>query len=103
MTALGLRSEDIQKLCSVIEKFPEVESAIIYGSRAKGNFKPGSDIDLTLTGGNISYTTLTAIMHNIDELNLSYKTDISMFETIENIELKEHIRRVGKTIYNRGE
>lgn len=103
MTALGLHSEDIQKLCDVIIKFPEVESAIVYGSRAKGNFKPGSDIDLTLTGSSISYTTLANIMQYIDELDLPYKTDVSTYETIENTELKEHILRVGKIIYRRGE
>ncbi|MFW5831739.1 MAG: nucleotidyltransferase domain-containing protein [Prolixibacteraceae bacterium] len=52
---VGLKDETIQKITSVFEKFPQIEKAILYGSRAKGNFKTGSDIDLTLIGEQTNY------------------------------------------------
>jgi len=47
----GLTSSVIERICNVLARYPQVEKAILYGSRAKGNYKPGSDIDLTLLGG----------------------------------------------------
>jgi predicted nucleotidyltransferase len=47
----GLKESVIRKICSVLARYPQVEKAILYGSRAKGNYKNGSDIDLTLRGG----------------------------------------------------
>lgn len=68
---------------------------MIYGSRAKGNFLYNSDIDLSLLGA-ISYNDLLKIEMQLDDLLLPYKIDLSVFEKIENEDLKEHIRRVGK-------
>ncbi|MCW0484384.1 nucleotidyltransferase domain-containing protein [Gaoshiqia sediminis] len=46
----GLSETTISLLCSVFENYPEIEEVIIYGSRAKGNYREGSDIDITLKG-----------------------------------------------------
>lgn len=98
----GLKESVIEKISSVLAKYPEVERAIIYGSRAKGNFKNGSDIDLTLCGGKeLNTTILYKIMEELDELLLPYTFDLSIFNKIENKDLIDHINRVGVTFYER--
>jgi predicted nucleotidyltransferase len=97
----GLKSEIIKKINGVFAKYPQVNTAILYGSRAIGNYRPGSDIDLTLQGKNIDLTTLQKIEHELDELLLPYKIDLSLHSQIENSELLDHINRIGKTLYNK--
>ena len=92
----GLKDSDRQKINSVLVKYPAVEQVIIYGSRAKGNYRNGSDIDLTLLGEELDLTTLLRIETELDDLLLPYKIDLSIFHKIENPDLVEHIERVGK-------
>ena len=93
----GLDESVIQKIQSVLKK-NKVEEAIIYGSRAKGNFKPGSDIDMTIVDPDFSISELLAIETQLDDLLLPYKFDLSLFHLIEDENLVEHIQRVGKKI-----
>jgi predicted nucleotidyltransferase len=95
----GLTDTDIQKIQRVFEAFHEVEKVILYGSRAKGNYQPGSDIDLTLIGKNLDLTITNNIENKIDNLLLPYLFDISIVEQISNIDLIDHINRAGKTFY----
>jgi predicted nucleotidyltransferase len=95
----GLKEETILKIISVFERFPQIEKAILYGSRAKGNFKEGSDIDLTLIGENLDLTLINKIETEIDDLLLPYTFDISIYHQLDNPELINHIKRVGKTFY----
>lgn len=97
--SFGLGIETIEKINSVFAKFPEIEKVIIYGSRAKGNYKKGSDIDLTLLGENIDLSLINKIEIQIDELLLPYTLDISIFNQIDNDELLKHIKRVGNPFY----
>ena len=92
----GLTDSDRQKIDSVLVKYPAVEQAIIYGSRAKGNYRNGSDIDLTLLGEKLDLTTLLIIETELDDLLLPYTIDLSIFHKISNPDLVEHITRVGK-------
>lgn len=85
----------------IFKKYAEVEKVILYGSRAKGNYKPGSDYDITLVGHNINLSTLNKISLDIDDLLLPYKFDISIFNHIENMDLIDHINRVGITIFSK--
>jgi predicted nucleotidyltransferase len=64
-----------------------------------GTYKPASDIDLTLVGQNIGLTQLNEIENQLDDLYLPYKIDLSVFDQIENIDFRDHIKRVGKTFY----
>ena len=66
----GLKDNELEKINSVFSKFPDVEKVILYGSRAKGNYRKGSDIDLALMGDNISLTMLLRIENELDELML---------------------------------
>jgi len=91
----GLSTSTIEKITSVIYSFFGVEKIILYGSRAKGNFKSGSDIDLVLVAPEMTTSDLLKIESQIDELSLPYKVDLSILHQIDNSELIEHIKRVG--------
>ncbi|MGB3295761.1 MAG: nucleotidyltransferase domain-containing protein [Phormidesmis sp.] len=97
----GLKAATIDKITSVFARYPAVESAILYGSRAKGNYREGSDIDLTLTGEQLTYRTLLRIEDEIDDLLLPYLFDISIFSHIDDPDVIDHIRRVGVPFYER--
>lgn len=97
----GLKPHVIDQITSALRAYPEVELAILYGSRAKGNFRDGSDIDLTLTGKALTYRLMTRIEDKIDDLLLPYLFDISILSHIENPNVVEHIHRVGITFYKK--
>ena len=96
----GLNEKTIRQICGVFAKYPQVEKAVLYGSRAKGNYKTGSDIDLTLCGeAELTLGILYKIMDELDQLLLPYTIDLSIFMQINDPEVVEHIRRVGVTFY----
>lgn len=95
----GLSNNDMQMIKSVFEKFPQVHEVIIYGSRAKGNYKPYSDIDLSLIGESLSQKLLFEIELCLDDLMLPYVFDLNIKNKISNPELLDHISRVGKMFY----
>lgn len=97
----GLNEETVNKIIDVFSKYQEVEEALLYGSRAKGVFKPGSDIDLALKGGNLNLHVLNKIGLDLDDLLLPYTFDISIYHQISNPDLIEHIERVGVVFYQR--
>jgi len=97
----GLNEETIRQINSVFAAHPEIERVILYGSRAKGTYHTGSDIDLTITGEPMSLTQLARIEEELDDLLLPYKIDLSELRRIENSDLREHINRVGKTFYQK--
>ena len=97
----GLQVITIEKIGGVFAQFPAVEKAVLYGSRAMGNFKKGSDIDLTLYGEALSVAMLYKIMTALDDLLLPYMIDLSIFAQIDNQNLREHIERVGVVFYER--
>ena len=76
----------------------ELQESILFGSRAKGNFKPGSDIDLAVKGP-VSKDTLSALLTAFEESLLPYFVDVVIYEHITNEALREHIDRVGISIY----
>lgn len=98
----GLKESVIQKIHAVFANHPPVEKAVLYGSRAKGNFRNGSDIDLTLIGGNtLTLEVLYRILSQIDDLCLPYTFDLSIFRQISDPDLIDHIQRVGVVFYER--
>ena len=97
----GLTENTIVKICDVFKKYPQIEKVILYGSRAKGNYTNGSDIDFTIIGKNINLQIINKLENNIDDLLLPYSFDISIFNQIKNEKLLEHINRVGKIFYTK--
>jgi len=99
----GLKEATIKKICAVFVYFPQIEKVIIYGSRAKGNYKNGSDIDLTLQGDKeLTFDVLLKIMNDLDELLLPHTIDLSIFNDITDREVIEHIQRAGMVFYEKG-
>lgn len=96
----GLKDSDLLKMQQVFARFSEVNAVVLYGSRAKGNFRNGSDIDITLLGNEVDINTLLKVMTALDALDLPYEFDVSIYNNIENTELKAHIDRVGVMLYN---
>jgi uncharacterized protein len=98
MDEFGLSESTVNLIRRFFLQFPEVVEVKIYGSRAMGNYKKGSDIDLVLFG-NIEYDLLRMIYSGLDALPTPYKYDVTDYNTISNPNLKDHIDRVGKTFY----
>jgi uncharacterized protein len=97
----GLQPEVLEQIRSVFAGYPEVETVILYGSRAKGNFKPGSDVDLTFKGKGLDLTVLNRIDNELDDLLLPWSFDLSIYSQIESRELIDHIERAGVVFYQR--
>ena len=97
----GLSDETILKLQQLFSNYDVIEEVILYGSRAMGTYQEGSDIDLTVMGEDMDPLILLNIQTDIDDLLLPYKIDFSIYASITNDELKDHIRRVGKLFYER--
>lgn len=98
---LGLSQTTLDKLNSVFQQHRSIGLVLIYGSRAKGNYRPGSDIDLTIKGGGLEFAELMQIENQIDDLFLPYTVDLSQYAQLTNTDLIEHIDRVGVVIYDR--
>jgi len=101
MTSLGLTEKELDLVCSVFSGSGTVEKAVIFGSRAKGNFKKYSDVDIAVFEGE-DRINIGKIYTDLDELPLIYKFDVVVYDELNSIELKEHIDRVGVTFYERG-
>ncbi|MDO4172025.1 MAG: nucleotidyltransferase domain-containing protein [Prevotellaceae bacterium] len=99
MHGIGISDIEESKLISVLKSYPAVEKAVVYGSRAKGNYKAFSDIDMTLFGDKLTHSDLIHIYSDIDDLLLPYEMDLSLYKSLNNKALIDHINRVGITIY----
>lgn len=97
----GLSDVELRKLSELFARYEDIEEVILYGSRAKGNYKPFSDVDISLVGPRLTRSALNQISLAIDDLLLPYQFDLSIFHKLTNPELKEHIQRVGISIFNR--
>jgi predicted nucleotidyltransferase len=96
----GLSQQDIKEICKAFRLFPEIEEAVLFGSRAKGNFKPGSDVDIAIKGEKIEHSCVNRLSDILNEESLlPYYFDIVHFEQITEPELVLHIERVGKVLY----
>ena len=98
----GLEENIISKIKKVLTQFPEISEVIIFGSRAKGNYKKGSDIDLAFKSINskLTLSTVNKVSEKLDELFLPYTFDLVIYDQIENQELLDHIARVGESFYS---
>jgi len=95
----GLPLGAVEKIRTVFALHPEVEKVVLYGSRAKGNYKTGSDIDLTMYGDALNQSILLKILDELDELLLPWMIDLSLYQQIDNANLRDHIERVGTVFY----
>lgn len=95
----GLKEESLERIRAVFSKYPQIEKVILYGSRAKGNYKNGSDIDLTLKGKGLHLDIVNRLSLELDDLLLPYTFDLSVYRQIGNPDLIAHIERAGLVFY----
>lgn len=96
----GLKDHVLRKLREVFNSFPDIHEAVIYGSRALGTYREGSDIDISLKG-NLNLDQMLQIEKRIDDLMLPYMVDVSIYNKLTNKNFLDHINRVGKTLYEK--
>ena len=99
MLEFGLPPATCHTIRRILADVPAVEKAVIFGSRAKGTYRPGSDIDLTLFGHGLNLDTLGHIATRLYESSIPYQVDLSLFDHIEHPGLREHIERAGQVFY----
>ena len=101
MDKFGISTDDWSAITQIFKSEERIQEIVLFGSRAKGNYKPGSDIDLAMKGSELTLTNLIDISTMLEDLDLPYKFDLVLFERIQEPKLTEHIERVGITIFNR--
>ncbi|MBL4953476.1 nucleotidyltransferase domain-containing protein [Neobacillus sp. YIM B02564] len=100
----GLLERDLEFLLKAFSSFKEVEKAVLFGSRAMGNYKKGSDVDIAIIGEDVTRKTLYGLYDLLnEEYPLPYFFDILIYDEISNPKLREHIESVGQVIYQRKE
>ena len=98
----GLDTDTIRNIKDCLAKIPQIQKVLLYGSRAKGNYKNGSDIDLILIGKNLNPDdSIYPLKEELDKLYLPYTFDISILSKLDKLEFINHILRVGKTFYQK--
>ena len=99
MNVFGLEADDMAAIQSILAAHSEVESAVLYGSRATGRFKPGSDIDLVLTGNNLTDQIVLDIRTEFRGSNVPYMVDVIVENEIKDTNLKQEIDATGQVFY----
>jgi predicted nucleotidyltransferase len=98
----GLADKQLQEIIDTLAKVPQIEKALLFGSRAMGNFKKASDIDIAIMGEHADFRIAAHIKYELEEeTNLPYFFDIIAYNTIDNNALKEHLHKYGKVIYTK--
>ena len=97
----GLSSRAMDLLRGAFAAESRINTALIYGSRAKGNYRPGSDIDIALDAPQMTYSDCLRLATTLDDLMLPWRIDLSVLHQIDNPALLEHIARVGKPLWTR--
>ena len=99
MTSEGLNPVEIALISTILQKHPKIDSAILFGSRAKGTHTNRSDVDLAVSG-DVTPLEAESIASDLDELPLPYRFEVQALKEIKHRALMEHIKRVGVVIYN---
>ncbi|MBF0123877.1 MAG: nucleotidyltransferase domain-containing protein [Magnetococcales bacterium] len=100
MSHTGLSDRELALMHTVFRQIPEIREVVVFGSRAKGNYRPQSDVDLALVGV-ADELKAEAISEALDQLPMPYKFDVKAYDGIRYPPLLEHIHRVGVSIYVR--
>ena len=96
----GLHRDDIAAIVAVLTRYPSVQTAVIFGSRAKGNYKAGSDVDIALQGEGMGDSVAADVAYALNEETIMpYQFDVLNYHTITNPDLIKHIDRVGRPFY----
>ena len=96
----GLKNEVIEAATAVFSRYKQIEKVVLFGSRAKGNYKNGSDIDIAISGMELQLNDQLRMMNELEELEMPYTFDVAFLHHISNPALLEHIKRIGIVIYD---
>jgi predicted nucleotidyltransferase len=97
----GLSEKTIAAIARVLERFPGVETALLFGSRAKGTHRHGSDIDLALVGPSLGWRTVGRIYDALDDLLLPHRFSLTVYDENTDSDIAAHIERVGILLFER--
>ncbi len=100
-SSFGLTIRDMETIVDIFKKHPAVHEVHVFGSRAKGSYQPGSDIDLAIMNEGVNTQELSRMRAAFEDSLLPYFVDLVNFPQLKHAELKEHIQRVGKVIYSK--
>ena len=100
LTKYGIPASTLHKLMDVFKPYPTIQTIILYGSRAKGTYQPGSDIDLCLIAPTLTIEEQLQLENQIDDLLLPWKVDLTVQHRIDSENLLKHIKRVGVIFSN---
>jgi predicted nucleotidyltransferase len=101
--AHGLSERDMRTITGILRKYPDVRQVCLFGSRAKGTFHAGSDIDLAIMNTGVLESTIRRLQSDFEESSLPWFVDVVDFPSLEHEGLKDHIRRMGVVVYEREE
>ncbi len=101
MSDFGFTEQDKHELIAILQKHPEVEQAVIFGSRAMGHYRPNSDVDMTLKGQNLTSKIASQIGSEIESSNIPYLFDLSIYHQLNNKNFIQHIESEGKIFYQK--
>lgn len=101
MNDFGLPTGDLNAIINVVASVDNVQRAVVYGSRAKGNYRPNSDIDIMLFGDSLTFSDITTVADRLDDLLLPWQIDITARNRVFNSDFIEQVDRYGKVIFNR--
>jgi predicted nucleotidyltransferase len=91
----GIENSSSSRIVQVFAPLPRKAELILFGSRAKGTYREGSDIDICLKGSGLKIEDRFPYLEKYEDLNLPWKLDVILYEMIQEPALKEHIDRVG--------
>jgi len=96
----GLSSKTIKYIIQVLSEFPAIKQALFFGSRAMGNYKKGSDIDIALKGDAITFNLVNSVHEKLEnDIPVPYFFDVVDYKDLKNMDLKNHIDTQGKVFY----
>ena len=95
----GLTNKQLQEIIAILQRYPQISEALIFGSRAMGNYKDGSDVDIALKG-QVSHSIAVTIQHELEEETyLPFFFDVVAYGAISNEKLTKHIDMYGQVFY----
>ncbi len=98
----GLSDQQFKEIIEFIATYPQVEEAILFGSRAIGTHKPASDVDIAIKGDGVNSALAARLKFDIEEdTYLPYFFDFVAYNTITREALKQHIDQKGVSIYRK--
>ena len=97
--SFGLSDRDMKTLQDIFKKYPDVKNVFVFGSRAKGTYKQGSDIDLAIMNEGVKDMFIRKMKSDFEDSNLPYAVDLVNYPTLKHPELKNHIDRVGVPLF----